>query len=309
MNQFIEYNLIKMVLILFDGKFQMDDNSKKIKKDPLKKAYENLDFLNSNDARALRILAEYYEPLSRLRKHKIKDTVVFYGSARIKSPDDAREDYDAIKEEYNKANQHDKKNLHKKLEQADHQLHLSHYYEQARELAYRLTVWCQKLSKKHRFIVCSGGGPGIMEAANRGAADAGGPTIGMNISIPMEQFPNSFIDTQLSFEFHYFFMRKFWFVYLAKALVVFPGGFGTMDELFDLLTLMQTEKVTKPLCVIVYGKEFWDRIINFDEMVNWGVISKEDLDFFHFVDTVDQAFDILLTHFEKQLDYKKYLSL
>ena len=167
-----------------------------------------------------------------------------------------------------------------------------------------------ELSEKKRFIVCSGGGPGIMEAANRGAADAGGPTIGMNISLPFEQFPNEYITENLSFEYHYFFMRKFWFVYLAKALIVFPGGFGTMDELFELLTLLQTKKVKKSMKVIVYGKEFWETIINFDALVEWGVIAQEDLNLFHIVDHVEEAFDILKTHFEKEfLGRERYWEL
>ncbi|MDZ7722678.1 MAG: TIGR00730 family Rossman fold protein [candidate division KSB1 bacterium] len=177
---------------------------------------------------------------------------------------------------------------------------ISRYYDEARALAKRLTEWSMQLAEKKRFIVCSGGGPGIMEAANRGAADAGGPTIGMNISLPFEQFPNAYISENLSFEYHYFFMRKFWFVYLAKALIVFPGGFGTMDELFELLTLLQTKKVKKSIKVIIYGKEFWEKIINFQGLVDWGVVSRDDLNLFDVVDHVDEAFEILKNHFEKE---------
>ena len=183
---------------------------------------------------------------------------------------------------------------------AQKNLQASRYYEDARSLAYQLARWSLELEEDKRFIVCSGGGPGIMEAANRGAAEAGSPTIGMNISLPFEQFPNSYISENLSFEFHYFFMRKFWFVYLAKALVVFPGGFGTFDELFELLTLRQTEKVKKPLCVVVYGKEFWNQVVNFDKLVEWGVISPEDLSIFHIVDEVEEAFITLRNHFERE---------
>ena len=191
------------------------------------------------------------------------------------------------------------------LAEAESAVKSSRYYEDARSLAYQLAKWSKDLKEDRRFIVCSGGGPGIMEAANRGAAEAGAPTIGMNISLPFEQAPNPYISENLSFEFHYFFIRKFWFVYLAKALVVFPGGFGTFDELFELLTLRQTLKVEKPLHVIIYGREYWQQVINFEKLVEWGVISRKDLDLFHIVDEVEEAFIMLRDHFEREFVGKK----
>ncbi len=233
------------------------------------KAYKNLDFLNSRDARTLRILSEYLEPLSRFRRHHITDTVVFYGSARALPPDEARTAPERA---------------------------LSAYYEDARRLAQLLTDWSKALhDPKRRFIVCSGGGPGIMEAANRGASEASGISIGLGISLPKEPTINEYITRELAFEFHYFFMRKFWFVYLAKALVVFPGGFGTMDELFELLTLVQTRKVDRPLPIVLYGKDFWNEVINFDALVRWGTIAREDLKLFRITATPEEAFEYLKT--------------
>ncbi len=271
----------------------------------LTKAYANASFLNSADGRPIRLLAEYLEPLQRLRKYKIKDTVVFYGSARTIPLAQAKDNHSQLKWRLSTVSGENNKQLKRRLAEAEHSLKLAKYYDEARELAFQLTKWSQGLEENQRFIVCSGGGPGIMEAANRGASEAGGPTIGMNISIPTEQYPNPYITENLSFEFHYFFMRKFWFVYLAKALVVFPGGFGTMDELFELLTLRQTRKITKPLSVIIYGKEYWNSILSFDKMIEWGVIGEEDLSLFHLVDTVDEAFGTLKKHFEKHFIGKK----
>jgi uncharacterized protein (TIGR00730 family) len=222
-------------------------------------AYLNDQFLKSPDARALRILAEYLEPLSHFRHQKIRDTVVFFGSARL------REDGP-----------------------------LGRYYTEARELARVLTEWAEQFTNStYRFVVCSGGGPGIMEAANRGAHDAHGKTVGLNIGLPFEQLPNPFITPELSFEFHYFFMRKFWFAYLSKALVVFPGGFGTMDELMELLTLTQTQKLAKKITVVLYGSSYWKEIINFDALVKYEMISPEDMDLFHYADDPKHAFEIL----------------
>ncbi len=270
------------------------------KKVELTKAYHNEEFLNSGDARAIRILAEYHEVESRLRHFEIKDTVVFYGSARTLSRAEAEEKLQEVKNKITMAEQ-PRDNYEQKLKRAERDLKASRYYEDARSLAYQLAKWSQdELEENRRFVVCSGGGPGIMEAANRGAAEAGAPSIGMNISLPFEQYPNPYISENLSFEFHYFFMRKFWFVYLAKALVVFPGGFGTFDELFELLTLRQTLKVKKPLCVVIYGKEYWDQVINFQKMVDWGVIAADDLNLFHIVDEVEEAFITLRHHFERE---------
>ena len=222
-------------------------------------AYNNEEFLRGPEGRSVRILSEYLEPLSHFRKQKIRDTVVFFGSARLRQDGP-----------------------------------LGRYYDEARELARLVTEWTSGLQgPTSRFVVCSGGGPGIMEAANRGAMDAQGKTIGLNIGLPFEQFPNSFITPDLSFEFHYFFMRKFWFAYLAKALVVFPGGFGTMDELFELLTLVQTKKLAKKISILLYGSEFWKEIVNFDALVRHGMISADDLGLFQFADDPASAMKIL----------------
>ena len=229
-------------------------------------AYKNDDFLKGPDARPLRILSEYLEPLSHFRRQRIRDTIVFFGSARI------REDGP-----------------------------LSEYYRDARTLAAMLTTWTKTFRERtYRFVVCSGGGPGIMEAANRGAADAKGKTIGLNIGLPFEQLPNPFITSELNFEFHYFFMRKFWFAYLSKALVVFPGGFGTMDELFEILTLVQTRKLAKKITIILYGTSFWKEIVNFDALVKYGTIAASDLELFHFADTPEAALQILQSALSEQ---------
>jgi uncharacterized protein (TIGR00730 family) len=222
-------------------------------------AYRNEEFLRHPDARALRILSEYLEPLSHFREHKIRDTVVFFGSARLTEDGP-----------------------------------MAHYYDAARELARLITEWGDKVDGGvNRFVVTSGGGPGIMEAANRGAAEAGGKTIGLNIGLPFEQFPNPYITPELSFEFHYFFMRKFWFAYLAKALVVFPGGFGTLDELFELLTLVQTKKLTKKIFILLYGSDYWNELINFDALVKHGMIAASDLSLFKFADDPATAMELL----------------
>jgi len=228
-------------------------------------AYRNRDFLDGPEGRSLRILSEYLYPLSHFRRERVHDTVVFFGSARL-------------------------------MEMGP----LGRYYNEARELARRLTAWSDALrDSDRRFVVCSGGGPGIMEAANRGASDAKGKTVGLNIGLPFEQRPNPFVTPELSFEFHYFFMRKFWFSYLAKALVVFPGGFGTMDEMMEILTLMQTQKLMKRMVVLLYGTTFWKEIINFDALVRHGMIAADDLNLFEFADDVDTAFKILETGLTK----------
>ena len=267
-------------------------------------AYNNADFLNSPEAREIRILSEYVEPLRRLKRAQIKDTIVFYGSARTLSEETALANLKKKTVEMEKT-ANPSPDLVASLKRAELDLKMSRYYEDARQLAYRLTEWSTELEESQRFIICSGGGPGIMEAANRGASEAGGPNIGMNISLPFEQYPNPYISNNLSFEFHYFFMRKFWFVYPAKALVVFPGGFGTFDELFELLTLRQTQKIKKPMCVVVYGKEFWQSVIDFDKLVEFGVIAKDDLNLFHLTDDVDDAFTVLTSHLTKEFAGKK----
>jgi uncharacterized protein (TIGR00730 family) len=269
-------------------------------------AYENHAFLNSADGRLMRIVAEYIEPLARFRHEQIQDTVVFFGSARFRGREEADHALELLDNTGStrpapgseqpasppdiaagKASDLQRKRAVAAVEMA-------RFYEDARRLAHLLTKWASKIpSRKHRFIVTSGGGPGIMEAANRGAWEAGGKTIGLNIRLPFEQAPNPYITPSLNFEFHYFFMRKLWFAYLSKALVVFPGGFGTLDEMFEILTLMQTHKLAKKITVVVYGREYWKKVFNFDTLVDSGAISPKDLEIFQYADTPEEAFEIL----------------
>jgi uncharacterized protein (TIGR00730 family) len=254
-------------------------------------AYLMPEFLASEEARPIRILAEYFEPLRRFRAQNIQDTVVFFGSARTRSRECAEQALAGLQGQHGSAPVEE---LQAERTRADRAIVWSRYYEDARELAGRLTRWSLGLdTTHHRFVVCSGGGPGIMEAANRGAREAGGKTIGLNIRLPFEQGPNAYISRDLHFEFHYFFMRKFWFAYLAKALVIFPGGFGTLDELFEILTLSQTEKLSKQIDIVLYGASYWDSILQLEPMVEWGAISPQDLGLIHRVDTVDAAFATL----------------
>ncbi len=246
------------------------------------KAYEDARFLESKDARALRILAEYLEPLSRFKRHGVRDTIVFMGSARLVSRETAEA---ALAEAEGAASG---------VAAARTALELSTYYEAARELSYRLTAWSKKLDHdERRFVVCTGGGPGIMEAANRGASEAKGLNIGLTISIPNDEFDNPYVSRELHFHFHYFFMRKFWFVYLAKAVVLFPGGFGTLDEFFEMLTLVQTRKMKKRMPIVLFGAKYWNEVVNFDALVKYGTISPADVALFHRTDSVDEAYAII----------------
>jgi uncharacterized protein (TIGR00730 family) len=256
-------------------------------------AYENPEFLKTPDARPIRILAEYLDPLRRFRKENIQDTVVFFGSARVHSRQRAERALRVLQRKRGrKAADHAV--LLKRSRKA---VEWSRYYEEARELAFMLTDWSLSLEEpRRRFVVCSGGGPGIMEAANRGASEAGGKTIGLNIRLPFEQGPNRYITPGLHFEFHYFFMRKFWFAYLAKALVIFPGGFGTLDEMFEILTLAQTKKLSKKLLVILYGNEYWNEVFDLKPLAEWGAIADADLDLLCRVESVEDAFEELKKH-------------
>jgi uncharacterized protein (TIGR00730 family) len=256
------------------------------------KAYKNLEFLNSPQARSLRILAEFLEPLSRFKKEGIKDTIVFFGSARILPFKEANKRLEAIKAQIFKSKKPSKV-LQQKLEDAIIDRQMSGYYEDAATLTYKLTKWSKGLNNSPHFVICSGGGPGIMEAANKGALKAGGKSMGLNISLPFEQDSNPYISKNLSFEFHYFFMRKFWFLYPAKALVIFPGGFGSLDEFMEVLTLVQTKKIKKSLTIVLYGRNYWNQVINFPAMVKYRTISKGDLNLFSYADTPDEAFAIL----------------
>jgi hypothetical protein len=260
--------------------------------------YLNPEFLKSPEARILRILAEYLEPASRLRHHRVRDTIVFFGSARSVPLEIAALRLESLKQRLAEAD-----TLTPELEaeqaRAEYAVKLARYYADAVELARRVTEWSKGLTGQHHFIVCSGGSGGMMEAANRGASLARGKTIGLNIQLPFEQGVNQYVSRDLVFNFHYFFMRKFWFVYPAKALVVFPGGFGTMDEMFEVLTLIQTKKPHKTMPVILFGKAFWEEVINFDALVRWGVVSPHDMNIFHLTDSVDDAFAYLTSQLEE----------
>src|SRR6266513_329621 len=246
------------------------------------KAYQDPGFLNSKDARALRILSEYLEPKSRFDHRKVDDTIVFMGSARIQSRESAEEMLRRAR-------------AGKDRERAQMALKMSAYYEAARELAFRLTAWSKELDREERrFVVCTGGGPGIMEAANRGASEAKGVNVGLTISIPDEEFDNPYVSRELDFRFHYFFMRKFWFVYLAEAVVLFPGGFGTLDELFEILTLVQTRKMRKRMPIVLFGTDYWDEIVNFDALLKYGMISPGDLELYRRTNSVEEAYEIVI---------------
>lgn len=269
-------------------------------------AYENPTFLNGPDGRLIRIVAEYMEPLARFRREHIQDTVVFFGSARFRGREEADHELELLD---NTGSRHPApseeqpasipdiatgKASELQRKRAVAAVAMARYYEDARRLAQMLTRWAAKIpSRRHRFVVTSGGGPGIMEAANRGAYEAGGKTIGMNIRLPFEQSPNPYITPSLNFEFHYFFMRKLWFAYMAKALVVFPGGFGTLDEMFEILTLAQTHKLAKKITVVVYGSDYWKKVFNIDALVDTGAISPKDIELFQYADTPEEAFEFL----------------
>ncbi len=258
------------------------------------KAYNNLEFLNSPEARTIRILSEFYEPQARFKKEKIQDTIVFFGSARLLSSKDANENLANIEKSDKTLPDYEAK-----LKKAKKLVEMSHYYDEAELLSARLTKWAATLpGNGKRLTICSGGGPGIMEAANKGCFDEGGKSIGLNISIPFEQFVNNYVPKELAFEFHYFFMRKFWFIYLAKALIVFPGGFGTLDEMMEVLTLIQTHKVKKHIKVIIYDSNYWKKVINFDALIESGMISAEDMNIIDFCDSIDEAFNKITKSFE-----------
>ncbi len=231
---------------------------------PLEKAYKNPEFLLGEDARPVRILCEYLEPLARFEKHNIRRAIIFFGSARLQPISNpgpkSGPDYCAM----------------------------------ASDLAEKLAAWTLKTHvPKDRYYLCTGSGPGIMEAAGRGVARVDrNLSIGLNISLPFEQFMNEFVTPELAFEFHYFFMRKFWFMKLAEAMVVFPGGYGTFDELFEMLTLVQTGK-SQPMPFVLFGREFWEEVINFKALARRGLISTDDVDRIFFADSVDQAYDYL----------------
>ena len=247
------------------------NKTKNTKKIQTEKAYKNLDFLNSKDARIVRILSEYLYPKAQFEEEKVTNTIVIFGSARAPSPEEL-----SSKDERSK------------------NLKLAEYYEATRILSKRLTEWSKNLNHEdQKYVICSGGGPGIMIAANRGASEAEGKNIALRISLPFENIPNPYVSPELDFEFHYFFTRKFWFSYLSKALVIMPGGFGTLDEFFEILTLIQTGKIKKSLPIVLFGKEYWNQLINFETLVEYGTINRKDLDLFFLTSSVDDAFEYI----------------
>lgn len=263
---------------------------------PLRKAYSDPEFLNSPEARVIRIMAEYIEPTTRLEKYDVQGAVVFFGSARIVPPETADEEIAAMERQVAQASGERLELAKITLAALRNKRLTSRYYADAVELARRITSWGLErmtVDGQKKFIVCTGGGPGIMEAANLGAHLAGGESIGLNISLPFEQMPNQYISATLNFEFHYFFMRKLFFMNLANAVVIFPGGFGTLDELMEVMTLIQTRKVQKYVPLVLYGTDFWNEIINIERMAEFGVISVEDLNLFHRSNDVDDAFAYL----------------
>jgi uncharacterized protein (TIGR00730 family) len=263
-------------------------------------AYQVSEFMESTAARPLRILAEYLDPLTRLRRAGVADTIVMFGSARMFPLDESEAHLRRLKRLTPPRGLRALREHDRKLREAHAAIHLSRYYEEARELARRITEWSVNFGEKpRRFVICSGGGPGIMEAANRGAAEGGGKSIGLNIQLPHEQYPNRYISPELNFDFHYFFMRKLWFAQLAKALIVFPGGFGTMDELWEMLTLLQSGKLPHRNLILIYGKRYWDEVLDWRAMVRWGTISEEDYGLLKFADTVDEAFERVRTDLER----------
>jgi len=265
-----------------------------------KAPHEDARFLESTPARPLRILAEYLHPLVQLKREGIGDTIVMFGSARLESREVAQARLTRLeKTKMGKAAAAQAKHR-ADIRHARHLLEMSRYYEEARQLSHKLTTWALSLGPRpRRFVVCSGGGPGIMEAANRGAYEAGGKSIGLSIELPHEQFANPYISPELSFNFHYFFMRKLWFAQIAKALVVFPGGFGTMDELWEMLTLLQTGKLPKHNVIVIYGRTYWDKVLNWQVMIDSGTITEEEYKMLQFADGVDEAFDLIRAGLEK----------
>jgi len=265
-----------------------------------KAPHEDPKFLESTAARPLRILAEYIDPMTKLKREGIGDTIVMFGSARIDSREDALARLGRLKKAKAGKTAQAKAKHKAALRSAKSALEMSRYYEEARALSHKITTWAMSLGPKpRRFVVCSGGGPGIMEAANRGAYEAGGKSIGLSIELPHEQFANPYISSELSFNFHYFFMRKLWFAQIAKALIVFPGGFGTMDELWEMMTLLQTGKLPKDNLILIYGKKYWDEVLNWKAMVRWGTINEEEYKLLQFADNVDDAFEVIRSGLEK----------
>jgi hypothetical protein len=273
--------------------FRNPENVRKGKVDKAPKAYDNKEFIHSRDGRTIRLLSEYIYPEQFFRKYGVKGTVIFFGSARTLSLDEFDMKIKELNDELSLANPEEKLAVLEKIEAFMKTYDMTNCYNESMILAEKIGEWSKTMPEHQKLLICTGGGPGMMESANRGAARAGQPSIGLNISLPFEQYPNNYITPELNFEFHYFFMRKFWFVSLAKAIIALPGGFGTLDELMEILTLKQTRKVTKPFPIILYNEKFWKKLINFDFLVEMGMINQDDLNLFKFCNTPEEAFDFL----------------
>lgn len=261
---------------------------------PTEKAYKNLQFLSSPYARPIRLLCEYEEPRTRFIEQRVHDTIVIFGSARVRSAEAANAALDRALHDLEGVDEEGRERAEAAVAGARRQVRLSRYYDDTRQLAERLTRWSLERTGGRRYLVCSGGGPGIMEASNRGASDVeNGRSVGLGISLPFEERVNDWVTPELAFQFHYFFMRKYWFAYLAKAMVIMPGGFGTMDEMFEILTLRQTGKIKKRLPMVLFGVDYWNAVMNLDAMVEWGTIAERDLNLMYRTDSVDEAFDFL----------------
>ncbi len=271
----------------------MEFNNEKNIKPRVEKAYDNMEFIHSKDGRIIRMLSEYLYPEQYFRKYGVKNAIVFYGSARTLSLEQFNYKLKTLNDKLSFASENEKPEIEKEIKEFMQKKVITDCYEEAMKLAEMLGNWSLTLPKKDRFYIATGGGPGMMEAANRGATRANCPSIGLNISLPFEQAPNNYITDDLNFEFHYFFMRKFWFVYLAKAFVALPGGLGTLDELTEILTLIQTTKITKRLPIVLFNDIFWKSLIDFEYLVETGMISRKDLDLFVYCNTAEEAFDFL----------------
>lgn len=266
---------------------------------PTEKAYKNLRFLNSPYARHIRLLCEYEEPRTRFIEQQVHNTIVMFGSARVRSQEDAQAQLDRALHDLDGMDEGDRAKAELEVANARRMVRLARYYEDTRLLAQRLTQWSLARTGGRRYLVCSGGGPGIMEASNRGASEIeGGRSVGLGISLPFEEKVNDYVTPELAFQFHYFFMRKYWFAYLAKGMVILPGGFGTLDELFEILTLRQTGKIKKRLPMVLFGTDYWDNVLNLDTMVEWGTIAERDLGLMFRTDSVDAAFEYLVSELE-----------
>lgn len=272
-----------------------------------KKAYDNLKFIHSRDGRILRIIAEYLYPEQHLKKHGINKTIIFFGSARTRSSEYLNQEISNRRSQLESSTPEKRQKLINEISKLEKKLLISKHYDEALQLSKMLNEWSNKLPKNQRFHICSGGGPGIMEAANRGAYESGNESIGFNISLPFEQEPNPYISPNLNFEFHYFFMRKFWLVFPSQCLIVFPGGFGTIDELMEVLTLRQTNKMRKPRLIVLYNEDYWKKIINFDALVEYGMIHPSDIDLFKFVNNPKDAFNYITGELSKNLNYRSSL--